>query len=490
MYKIVIKKGEIGFYDNIEIESGSKIKVFGQYDVSKVGGGGDAIHSFHSRSSDSFGGRMNDAVMESMIKFYNSGYNPSVLSIDIKYEKPFVKWEVIIGESVDGKAYTGFNSRGGAAGNETKEQLFKRVDHQINDKKKKLPGEVNEPNLEFKDIYDFYNPSISGKSGIRQLFFQYTKPKKYPNLPKSNKTPNIKSQEEVSVSQSNKIEEDKEYVFNVVKDNSFVIKEYNTEFVLYTEPLVYDIEDVNNYSDEDFDEYTETGFLGDEEDYISYEAAESISLGSDKEQSNFVNTLDSTPYDESNQYKPGKYELDLIPGEYVNNNGSKIKLCAIDGKPVNTKIADNLMDMKKAASDDGLKIILSSGFRSPYDRIDTKSSKGVKVQAQSQKELYDLYKSGKGNLAAEPGKSNHGNGISLDIAVGTRKKGTLNDKLYVWLIKNSWKFGFVRSVYNEEWHFDYRPDLIESKDKGKPYARLEGKNSNLFFTDLGLDKLG
>ena len=51
---------------------------------------------------------------------------------------------------------------------------------------------------------------------------------------------------------------------------------------------------------------------------------------------------------------------------------------------------------------------------------------------------------------------------------------------------NSWKFGFVREVFDEEWHFDYLPDLAK---KG-PYAKLPSNGGkNLYFADLGLDNI-
>ena len=96
---------------------------------------------------------------------------------------------------------------------------------------------------------------------------------------------------------------------------------------------------------------------------------------------------------------------------------------------------------------------------------------------------------------APPGFSNHGNGISLDLNTGTRVVkppllSTLDKTVYTWLIKNSWKYGFVRVVKTEEWHFDYRPDLAK---KG-PYGALGGdtiekRNALLFYTDLGLSNI-
>lgn len=185
-----------------------------------------------------------------------------------------------------------------------------------------------------------------------------------------------------------------------------------------------------------------------------------------------------------------KHKLDLIPGSYVNNSGSKIQLCQIDGKPVNVTIADAYLNMKEAATKAGISLKVQSGFRSPYDPINATSTAGVKVSASSQQQLYQAYLDGKGNLAAKPGASNHGNGIGLDLSTGSRKaasNGPLNTKVYDWLIKNSWRYGFVRAVATEEWHFDYLPSIASSG----PYAKLNStkRDANRFYADLGLDKL-
>jgi Gpi18-like mannosyltransferase len=57
-------------------------------------------------------------------------------------------------------------------------------------------------------------------------------------------------------------------------------------------------------------------------------------------------------------------------------------------------------------------------------------------------------------------------------------------KNYQWLVKNSWKFGFLRTVKSEEWHFEYWPELAK---KG-PYAKLS-KTNELYYSDLGINNL-
>lgn len=96
---------------------------------------------------------------------------------------------------------------------------------------------------------------------------------------------------------------------------------------------------------------------------------------------------------------------------------------------------------------------------------------------------------------APPGKSLHGDGIAVDFGIGSRKTtsfGTLNGAAYSWLIRNAHKYGFIRTVSTEEWHFEFRP----GQATGGPYAGIAGALKDpaarpklLFYADLKLDKL-
>jgi hypothetical protein len=75
------------------------------------------------------------------------------------------------------------------------------------------------------------------------------------------------------------------------------------------------------------------------------------------------------------------------------------------------------------------KVVIGSGFRSYEEQVI----------------LYNLYKSGKGNLAAVPGTSNHEKGLAVDI-----------DNLKFKLLPESVfkKFGLHRPVSGENWHIE------------------------------------
>ena len=94
--------------------------------------------------------------------------------------------------------------------------------------------------------------------------------------------------------------------------------------------------------------------------------------------------------------------------------------------------------LRDAASEVNLQLCIESGFRT----------------YRHQEKLFDLYRKGKGNLAARAGKSNHQHGQAFDL----NTLGFDGTPMYDWLKKNAPKFGFLRTVKGEHWHWEYLPD--------------------------------
>jgi murein DD-endopeptidase MepM/ murein hydrolase activator NlpD len=111
-----------------------------------------------------------------------------------------------------------------------------------------------------------------------------------------------------------------------------------------------------------------------------------------------------------------------------------IRVVTLDGKPVATSTAQAFKRMRAAAAADGVQLQIVSGFRSYRE----------------QEDLYRLYQQGRGNLAARPGYSNHQDGKALDL--DTSRPGALT-----WLERNARRFGFLRTVPSEDWHWEYWP---------------------------------
>lgn len=125
------------------------------------------------------------------------------------------------------------------------------------------------------------------------------------------------------------------------------------------------------------------------------------------------------------------------------NRGVKttISVINIGGKPTSKTTGHAFLKMQAAAHAAGVKLSLTSGFRTNSE----------------QAYLYNCYQTKRcnnGNLAARPGYSNHQNGAALDLSTST------------WLSRNAGRFGFVRTVSKEAWHYEYR-----GKDPGGPCSR-------------------
>jgi len=115
---------------------------------------------------------------------------------------------------------------------------------------------------------------------------------------------------------------------------------------------------------------------------------------------------------------------------YSRGNPTRICVVSVDGKLAEVNTARAYQSMKSHASRDGIRLVLNSGFRT----------------MDQQRYLYNLYLSGRGNLAARPGYSNHQSGLALDIGTGG---GALN-----WLNRNASRYGFRRTVPSEPWHWE------------------------------------
>jgi peptidoglycan hydrolase-like protein with peptidoglycan-binding domain len=105
-----------------------------------------------------------------------------------------------------------------------------------------------------------------------------------------------------------------------------------------------------------------------------------------------------------------------------------------DGERMATPAAGAFARMDAAARAAGHDLHVNSGYRT----------------YQEQAALYQAYRNGTGNLAAAPGRSTHGLGLSADI--GVTDPATLR-----WLRSNAARYGFVNDVPSEAWHWTYRP---------------------------------
>lgn len=212
---------------------------------------------------------------------------------------------------------------------------------------------------------------------------------------------------------------------------------------------------------------------------------------------------------------PSNYDLDYIitdTSQIKDNSGKSPKLVLIGTSVVVEETAIAFLKMRDAAKKEGIDLYINSGFRPAFGpRITVKSKSGKTTTITTQESLrrnkanwvqsvrnnyssddefvFKAPASGFNPLTAPPGYSNHGRGTALDLDTGSRvsfsRKLSKEGKNYIWLVKNSWKYGFVRAVGTEEWHYEYEPRLAKSG----PYAKVADSTSNLYYADLGLTGL-
>ena len=209
---------------------------------------------------------------------------------------------------------------------------------------------------------------------------------------------------------------------------------------------------------------------------------------------------------------------DILPGKFTSYiKGAKstntLTLIYVDGHPVNSKMYNNLINLKNAALEAGITLLVSSGYRDAFDDVIYEGEQIAESQLSLRKKnLLPKYVDVKNPAdptldqdiyfkkdVAPPGYSKHNNGTAIDFNTGSRTGALieqLDGFLYQWLVRNSWKYGFVRTVSREEWHFNY---LGINKTKLGPYSILSPspnitKNpskypDNLYYKDLALDNL-
>lgn len=113
-------------------------------------------------------------------------------------------------------------------------------------------------------------------------------------------------------------------------------------------------------------------------------------------------------------------------------------------KFISNDLVEFYLKLVNAAEADGVLLPLRSGFRT-YAK---------------QAYLYDgwIKKRHGFNRAAEPGFSNHEDGYAYDFVID----GYEGNPRYDWLKAHGPKHGFVRTVNEEPWHWEYRPEIAKT----------------------------
>jgi len=94
--------------------------------------------------------------------------------------------------------------------------------------------------------------------------------------------------------------------------------------------------------------------------------------------------------------------------------------------------AEAFRGLEQAAAADGVTIKVTDSYRSYESQVDVARRKG----------LYS-----EGGLAAKPGTSEHGWGLSVDLS--------LDGRAQAWMRTNAARFGFEENVPREPWHWTF-----------------------------------
>jgi hypothetical protein len=143
----------------------------------------DLLHSFERRKVDKQGAYIGTQIERELKKVYAAGINPDVVNftLSVNSKAYSVTWSATIVESKDGKAYVGFSTRGSAGGGSDRRALS-----QVGPLKQQLTKNGAQ---DITQVLDFTNPT---GIPIRQYFFKYTIPNKYPPFTtKGNYTRNL-----------------------------------------------------------------------------------------------------------------------------------------------------------------------------------------------------------------------------------------------------------------------------------------------------------
>ena len=186
-YTTLVEQNELKKYAaNVEPPHLKKMKeglqkvISGSYTAEGQPRAYDALHSFQSRASDKFGGRINTKVQNGIKEYKN---NTGIKAIDIKKVSVTidpntltVNWKVTIGPSTDGYTYEQFDSRGSAGGGESAVEGQLSSMHSYNSGTPKMVYHFN------KTIPVCFNSNgtkkkdgCKGTINIQQKFFKYGK---------------------------------------------------------------------------------------------------------------------------------------------------------------------------------------------------------------------------------------------------------------------------------------------------------------------------
>ena len=113
-----------------------------------------------------------------------------------------------------------------------------------------------------------------------------------------------------------------------------------------------------------------------------------------------------------------------------------------------------LISMIEAAKTDSVNLTLAAGLRTFGEQYALRKQNVIDKSKVSDEEYLLTQPSGLFKPATgKPGFSNHQDGKAYDFNV------TGKPEVYKWLVLNALRFGFIRTVLTERWHWEYMPGV-------------------------------
>ncbi len=160
------------------------------------------------------------------------------------------------------------------------------------------------------------------------------------------------------------------------------------------------------------------------------------------------------------------WNLILVNKQHPISKDYPVELGLAGSMEVDARIVDHWYDMKEAAAEDGVTILIASPYRD-YDRQVYLFDKKIKSYLDRGMNYLEAYKYAS-QIVNIPGSSEHQTGLALDIVSNDYSKlneGFAKTDAGKWLAQNCQDYGFilrypkgkeyVTSIDYEPWHFRY-----------------------------------
>jgi D-alanyl-D-alanine carboxypeptidase len=160
-------------------------------------------------------------------------------------------------------------------------------------------------------------------------------------------------------------------------------------------------------------------------------------------------------------------DKDPKTGEYFLYDKGKCigtaKMDMIDGHLITVSLKPKIMDMQRDAAKEGVILTVDSAYRTFSSQVATRRQNAIDRTKVNDDHFILTADPGQFNpRTAIPGTSNHQDGTAIDFRTKDPHTGQLitgPNAPYKWLVKNAIKYGMIRTVPSERWHFESRPGV-------------------------------